>query len=90
VIEAVIAEGRAFGKREGLAEGKREGLAEGKREGLAEGRAESLIVVLDARGIALGTTDRARILGERDPATLARWTARAATCKGVAEMFGRD
>ena len=62
--------------------------AEGKLEGLAEGRAESLIVMLEARDVALGSADRARILGERDPAILARWTARAATCQDVVEMFG--
>jgi hypothetical protein len=70
------------------AEGKLEGLAEGISRGRAEGLAESLIVMLEARDVALGSADRARILGERDPATLARWTVRAATCKDVVEMFG--
>jgi flagellar biosynthesis/type III secretory pathway protein FliH len=90
--QAGLAEGKqaglAEGKQAGLAEGKQAGLAEGKQAGLAEGRAESLIVMLQARDIALGSADRARILGERDPETLARWTARVATCKDVVEMFG--
>ena len=84
-------EGLVEGKQEGLVEGKQEGLAEGKQEGLAEGiargRAESLIAILDARGIALDDTDRARILGERDLGALALWVTRAATCISVTEVF---
>jgi len=79
VIEAV----RAEAKREGLAEGVREGLAEGVREGLAE----ALVEILTARGVSLGATDRARILGERDPDRLRGWIARALTCTSTAELF---
>jgi Uma2 family endonuclease len=86
-----LAEGVAEGKRQGLAEGQRKGLAKGKRQGLAEGlargRAQALLALVKARGIALGRADRARILGERDPAVLARWIARAATCTGIAAVF---
>lgn len=78
-IEAVVAEGR----RRGFAEGKQEGFA----EGTAAGRADALIAILDARGIALASADRTRILGERDPDVLARWTVRAATCTDVAQLF---
>jgi Uma2 family endonuclease len=84
-------QGLAEGKEQGLAEGKEQGLAEGKEQGLAEGlargMAEAVIWVLDARGIILHSADRARILGERDPATLASWVARAATCAAVAGLF---
>ncbi len=80
VIKAV----RSQGRRRGLAEGKRQGLAEGKRRGLAE----ALLAMLSSRGIGLKAADRARIFGEQDPARLQRWIARAATCSGVAELFG--
>jgi hypothetical protein len=61
--------------------------AAAEQKGIARGQAESLIAVLDARRVALGSADRARILGERDPAILARWIMRAATCTEVAELF---
>jgi len=66
---------------------KAESLADGKAAGSLRGKAEALIVVLDARGVALGSADRARILDQRDPATLAGWLLRAATCADVAELF---
>jgi hypothetical protein len=75
VLEAARAKDRAEGKQEGLA------------EGIARGRAEALIAMLDARCVALDTTDRERILHERDPATLARWIALAATCANIAALF---
>jgi Uma2 family endonuclease len=61
--------------------------AQDRAEGKQEGRAETLIVMLDARGVVLGSADRERILGERDPSTLARWITRAATCTDIAEVF---
>jgi hypothetical protein len=63
------------------------GLADGKREGLVEARIGSLRVILEARGISLTPADRARIAGERDPARLERWIAKAMTCADVAELF---
>jgi hypothetical protein len=83
VLEAARAKDRAEGKQEGLAEGKQEGLA----EGLARGRAEALIAILEARCVALDTAQRERILHERDPATLTRWIALAATCMDIAALF---
>jgi hypothetical protein len=70
-----------------LAEGKREGIAEGIAEGSARGRAEALLVLLAARGVVLEQADRARILGEQDPARLDRWIARAASCTTLAEVL---
>jgi Uma2 family endonuclease len=87
VIEAARAESLANGIARGKAEGIAEGKAEGIAEGIARGRAESLIVMLDARGVALRTAERARILDERDPSTFARWLTRAATCTDIAEVF---
>jgi len=57
--------------------------AEGKQEGIAE----SLLAILSARGVALAVAERMRILGERDPATLARWVVRALTCDAAARLF---
>ena len=61
--------------------------AEGLAEGLARGRAEALIALLDARGLPVASAVRERILHERDPATLIRWIALAATCAEVAALF---
>jgi Uma2 family endonuclease len=63
-----------------------EGRAEGKTEGRAEGKAESLIVVLEARGLALDEVTRARLLSERDTQRLDRWLARATTCATIDEL----
>jgi hypothetical protein len=83
VIEAIRAEDRA----ESRAEGKAEGRAEGKAEGKAEGRAEAIVALLSARGVPMSPGERDRILGERDPARLARWIARAIGCTSVAELL---
>ena len=61
--------------------------AEGKREGFADGMAETLLAILDARGIALEVAERMRIRSERNPAILARWAVRAATCDTAARLF---
>jgi flagellar biosynthesis/type III secretory pathway protein FliH len=66
-----------------IAQGRQEGFA----EGVARGRAEAVIAVLDARSVALDTADRARILGELDPALLERWLVRAATCDRIGQLF---
>ena len=71
VIEAVRAEDRAAAKAEGKIEGK----------------AEAVLVVLAARGVAVGDAERVRILSEQDPAQLDRWLAKAAICTRVAELF---
>jgi hypothetical protein len=80
-------EGRAEGKVEGRAEGKVEGRAEGKVEGRAEGKAQALLDVLALRDLRIDAPARERILGERDPARLRRWLARALTCTTVVELF---
>jgi len=54
---------------------------------LATGFAKAIIALLAARGIALDGATRARILAERDPDRLERWTARGATCATAAELF---
>jgi hypothetical protein len=79
VIEALRAEERA--------EGRAEGKAEGRAEGKAEGRAEAIVAVLVARGVALDSGERDRILGERDPARLDRWIAQAVVCASASELL---
>jgi len=61
--------------------------AEGRAEGIAEGKAAALLVVLAARGIAIDAASRGRILGERDPARLDGWLARAAHGRTLADVL---
>ena len=83
VIEAARERDRVESRSQGLAEG----LAEGKAAGLAEGKATTLLAFLAARGIAVDAAARARVLAERDLATLDRWIARAGSCGTIAELF---
>lgn len=84
VIEQARAQDRAEGEQEGLSRGREEGLA----EGVARGRAAAIIAVLEARGITIDAAARARILGERDLATIGGWLARAATCTAIVDVLG--
>jgi len=86
----VLVENRAEGRAEGLAEGRAEGRAEAGAEGRAEGRAEAVIVLLTARGVAVDSTMRARILAERDAKRLDRWIVKAASCAQASELFADD
>jgi hypothetical protein len=68
----------------------RAGLAEGEARGKAAGEARALLIVLDARGLAITTTEqRDAILTCHDIERLMRWIVRAATAQGVAEVFAR-
>jgi hypothetical protein len=67
-----------------LAEAKwAEGFAEGETAGFTKGetagKAAAILAVLEARGFAVGDAVRERVAGCTDPATLARWLARAVT-----------
>ncbi len=55
--------------------------------GRADGSAEAAIVLLTARGVAVDSATRARILAERDAQRLDRWIVRAASCTQAAELF---
>ena len=60
---------------------------------MRRGKVEVVLAVLAARKVAVGEAERARILGERDPAQLDRWLAEAASGAEVSELFttaGRD
>jgi len=63
-----------------------EGEAKGEAKGKAEGKAQSVLAVLDARGIPVSATIRARILGCQDPATLDVWVRRAAVTSTAAAV----
>jgi len=65
-------------------------LAQNRADGKAEGRAEAVIVLLTARGIAVDSATRARILAERDPPRIDRWIVRAASCAQAAALFADD
>jgi hypothetical protein len=56
-----------------------EGKAEGEVEGEAKGKAAAVLMVLEARGVAVDSETRARIVACTDAALLDRWIARAAT-----------
>jgi Uma2 family endonuclease len=61
--------------------------AQDRASGKLEGKLEGLIAILTARGIALDSTTRERIVCERDPQRLDRWIARAATSTTITEVL---
>ena len=71
-----------------VAEGEARGASRGRAEGAADGRAHAILLVLSRRGLQPADDERARILGERDLATLDGWLAHAVTCASVTELFG--
>ncbi|MFT3770916.1 MAG: PD-(D/E)XK nuclease family transposase [Minicystis sp.] len=92
--EAVrVAEAR--GRREGLSSGRREGVVQGKRDGLLEGEAkgrrealrEALFTWLEARGIEMSPSERARLEGEGRIDALSRWVQRAPHAETAAEIL---
>lgn len=60
---------------------------EGREEGRITTVANLVLAVLAARAMVVDDRQRARILGERDPALLEHWHAVAVTCASVAELF---
>lgn len=60
---------------------------EGVESGLAQGTAEATLTVLAARGIAVDSETRARIVECTDAAALTRWLARAVTADSAAEVI---
>ncbi len=63
------------------------GRDEGRTEGRSEEAARAVLTALRIRGIAVSTTDRDRILAEKDPAQLERWLERAILAASVAEVL---
>ncbi|MEU2669859.1 hypothetical protein ABZ622_13485 [Streptomyces sp. NPDC007164] len=60
---------------------------EGRAKGRAEARAEDLLLVLEARGIALADETREKITCCDDPQLLRQWLNRAATAATIEEVF---
>jgi predicted transposase YdaD len=63
------------------------GKKEGKREGRQEGEAEAILLVLEARGLAVTDAERERITGCNDLKQLKRWVSRAATAGKASDLF---
>ncbi len=63
------------------------GQAEGRAEGLAEGEAKALVTVLEARGIRLTDSARARITDCTDLGQLDLWLRRATIINEAEELF---
>ena len=85
-IDKVCDEARAEGEARGEARGEIRGEARGEIRGEARGEARAILTLLDARGLAVSDTVRARILGCTDLATLDRWVRRAATARTAAAI----
>jgi hypothetical protein len=62
--------------------------AVGCAHGEALGRAETILLVLDARGIAVPAEIRDQVLDCTGIAQLDAWAERAATAETVSEVFG--
>ena len=70
-----------------VAQGRAEGRTEGRTEGRAEEAARAVLMVLQARGIAVTDSFRERILAQKDPELLERWLEKAAVASSVAEVL---
>jgi hypothetical protein len=85
-IEAMIPQGYKW-QSDFAQKHRAEGRLEGKAEGKAEGRAEAVVSFLEARGVAMTSAERNRILGCADLETLERWIRRAAVVASAHELF---
>lgn len=63
---------------------------EGRAEGQAKGQAEGLLLVLEARGIAVTDEIRKKVADCDDPRLLQRWLQRAATATSAEEVFTEE
>lgn len=64
-----------------------EGRAEGRSEGCAEGEVKALLLMLEARGIAISDDVRARVGGCSDLDQIERWIQRALTVECAEDLF---
>jgi Uma2 family endonuclease len=65
-----------------------ESLADVREDAPRRGRATALLIVLDARGIAVPEHERTRFLSCRDAAQLDQWLRRAATAASLQDVLG--
>jgi len=68
-------------------DGEARGEVRGEARGEARARASAVLTVLEARGIAVGADERARVEAARDLDQLQQWLTRAATCASARELF---
>ncbi|WP_433545987.1 hypothetical protein ACQPZG_13115 [Streptomyces sp. CA-294286] len=73
-------------RREAREEGRGEGREEGREEGLASG----VLVVLEARGVAVPDSVRARVLACTEDAVIRSWYARALTATTADDLFSDE
>ncbi len=64
-----------------------QGRAEGRTEGRTEEAANNLLMVLEARGMAVPDIERERILAQKDTERLERWLKKAAVASSVVEVL---
>jgi len=68
-------------------ESQQQSFEKGLEKGLARARAEDVIVVLDARNVAVSDEQRERILACTDLSLLDRWLRQAVTIARSEELF---
>lgn len=66
---------------------REEGRAEGREQGRAESRVRDILLVLEARGIAVSDDVRERIGSCRDSALMESWFDRAITADSAEKIF---
>jgi hypothetical protein len=88
VGEKLMAQGEAKGLAKGLTKGEAKGLAKGLIKGRVKERAEGVLKILAARGVAVDTRSRRRILSCTDGATLERWFDRALRATRLSDVLG--
>jgi predicted transposase YdaD len=71
-----------------LDQGRAEGEAKGEAKGRAEGEAKMLLRVLAARGLAVPSDVRERILSCTDTTRLEAWADQAVSATSITEIFG--
>jgi hypothetical protein len=66
---------------------KADARTDGMAKGEVKGEVKALLAFLDARGIAISSEMRARILATQDLERLDRWVRKAATVDTVEQLF---
>lgn len=74
--------------RKYFTQGEVKGKVEGKAEGSREAKAAAVLVVLEARGLAVSKRQREQITKCTSTARLTRWLRRAATASSTSEVLG--
>ena len=86
-LEGLMASGNYEFQSDFAKKHQAKGRAEGLEEGRAEGRAEALLLLVEARGLAITAQQRERILFCNDNAQLEAWVRKAVTVTSVDELL---